>query len=318
MSSVLARALTISAFTAFAFTSLATAQTPATVFNTLELERLVASAVPDDHQRVSVHFATLADRYTADAARHEQIASSYARNPVAKLGRDMADHCRTLARIDRELAVQLRDLSAQHAAMAHATGESGAASPALQILGSPLPTDDDLTRLAATATTAADHQALGRYFASVRDTYIGDASQHRRLALYYAGIKAKAEAAHCERVARLANEGAKAAGEAAARHLRQTTTDVTSMGTSAQPEAPRMLASVDPSDHRAVAEGFRAEQARAATDAKEHVRLASYYRMSKLFSEAAHCERAASAARQASEEAAAAAQAHEAAGRPSR
>lgn len=300
-----------------AVTSVATAQT-STVLNTLELERLVASVAPDDHHRVSTHFAAVAERYTADAALHEQIASSYARNPVAKLGRDMAEHCRTLARIDRDMASQLRDLSAQHAAMALGTVEPERAPMALQTAGSPSPTADDVTRLAATATTAADHDQLGRYFASLRNTYTREASEHRRLALYYAGIKAKSEAAHCERLARLAREGAEVANDLAARHTRQTTSQSTPTGDVRDQQITAAIASVDPVGHRAAAAGFRAEQGRATAAAREHTRLASYFRMSKLFSEATHCEREAIDARQASDEAATAAQAHEEAGRPSR
>ena len=90
---------------------------------------------------------------TADAARHEQIASSHARNPVAKLGRDMADHRRTLARIVESWP---SSCGISRAACGYGARYwrvrrriAGAPDP-----GSPLPTDDDLTRLAATATTA--------------------------------------------------------------------------------------------------------------------------------------------------------------------
>ncbi len=319
MSTICPRLATLTALTLRTLTVAASAQTAPGILDTLQLERLVASAVPADHQRVSDHFRTLADRYVAAAVEHERMASSYARNPVAKLGTDMAAHCRTLARIDRDLASQLRQLATDHQHMSTGMRDPGAAAASpLLYTGAPAPTDADLQRLAATAEKPADHAALGRHFSELQAAYTRQAAEHGRLALYYTGIKARTDAAHCERLAALARDGADAAASAAMRHQRMAHAPGKAVSTAPVTVATEPPSLADPDDHLAVAATFRAAQARASADAKEHGRLARYYRIWKLFGEAAHCEREAATAAEAGTEAANAAWAHEEAARSNR
>jgi hypothetical protein len=71
----------VMALAAIPFVGTAAAQSPSLILNTVELRKLVDSAQPADHARLSAHFAALADRYAAEARRHTAMASSYAGNP---------------------------------------------------------------------------------------------------------------------------------------------------------------------------------------------------------------------------------------------
>ena len=56
------RALSLAAIATLAFSGTPTAQDkPSALLNTLEVQRLVARALPADHARLGAHFAALAD-----------------------------------------------------------------------------------------------------------------------------------------------------------------------------------------------------------------------------------------------------------------
>ena len=296
----------------WAFSGMAGAQTSTGILNALALERLMASDMPADHAKVSAHFVALADRYTAEAAFHEQMAQSYTSNPTAKRSRDVNVHCEKLAKLNREAAGTARMLAEHHQKMAAGTAPSLPTAAEALASVAPAPTPQQLTTLAATASSAADHKALAQYYRGLQTTYTAEAKEHSRLAMYYSGTKARADAAHCERLARLSKDAAVEAGLVADLHSGMAAVPGTASLTVPLDDQPLMSSpsSTDPADHASVAASFRLMQASAWADYTEHARLANYYRMTKLVGEAVHCEREAGLARQASDHAAAAALLH--------
>jgi hypothetical protein len=121
----------------------AAAQAPASpILNTLEVRKLVESNEPADNARLGAHFAALADRYAADAKRHEAMAQAFIAAPTRRTpANTAADHCKRLATLNKQSAETLRELAAHHeklAAGAPSTSPKGAA-PFLGGAGSPEP-----------------------------------------------------------------------------------------------------------------------------------------------------------------------------------
>jgi hypothetical protein len=215
------RALSIGALVVFTFGSAAAAQTPSSgILNAVEVRQLVARAEPGDHARLSAHFAALAARYTAEAKRHTSMAQSSAGNPSRNLATGMGAHCKRLAELNSESASTVRELATYHQKLAAgvpstppregARFEGGA--------GAPEPTKQDLSALAAKASTPADHRALEEYFLTLAKRYTADAEEHLAMAQAYRGTRIAQAAVHCDRLVAVSRDSAKEAAEAAAMH----------------------------------------------------------------------------------------------------
>lgn len=200
--------------------TLAAQERPNGLLNTLEVRQLVARAEPADNARLAAHFSALADRYTAEAKRHQTMSQSFIGNPSRNLGTGMSVHCKRLADLNTQEATTVRELVAYHeklAAGAPATPprdgarfQGGA--------GAPEPNEKELNALAAKAGTPAEHKALEEYFLTLARRYTTAADEHVTLSATYRGTKiAQASAIH-DHLARLARDSAKEATAAAEMH----------------------------------------------------------------------------------------------------
>ena len=190
------------------------------LLNTVTLRELVARGEPGDQARLSAHFAALEQRYTAQARRHTAMSKSFVGNPNRNVGAGMTIHCQKLAELNTQSATTLRELAAYHTKLANG---APAAPPAGGErfeggAGAPAPTDQELTALAAKASTPAEHRGLGEYFATLAKRSTGDAQNHQALAAAYRGTKIAQAAVHHERLASLARDEAKEATAAAEMH----------------------------------------------------------------------------------------------------
>jgi hypothetical protein len=136
------------------------------------------------------HFSALADRYDAEARRHEVMAASSTGNPRGNVGAGMSLHCGRLAALNTESANTLRELAGHHKTLA-----SGAPSTVPRDAarfeggaGAPEPTEAELKSLAAA------------------------------IAHTYRGTRIAQAAVHCERIVANAREAAKEATAAAEMH----------------------------------------------------------------------------------------------------
>jgi hypothetical protein len=168
-----------------------------------------------------VHFGVLAEMYAADAKRHNAMASGFIAAPVRRYAANTAgDHCKRLEQLNLESAAILRELAAHHEALA--AGKTSTvprgASRFEQGEGAPTPTAEELSALAAEASTPADHRALEEYFTTVAKRYTADAKSHATMAQAYQGTRIAQAAVHCERLVKLSREAAKEATAAAALH----------------------------------------------------------------------------------------------------
>lgn len=214
------RPLAIGTLAILMFAGNALSQTASPILNTLEVQKLVASAEPADNARLSAHFNALADRYAAEASRHTAIAQSVGGNPNRSMGGGMAMHCRRLAELDTQSAATLRELVSHHKALA-----AGAASTAPAAggrfqggAGASEPTEAELKALAAKANTPADHRALAEYFQTVATRYTADATSHVAIAQSYRGTRIAQAADRCDRIVANARDSAKEASAAAEMH----------------------------------------------------------------------------------------------------
>lgn len=198
----------------------APSQTVSPILNTLAVQKLVASSTPGDNAVLSTHFASLADRYTADARRHTTMAQSFVGNPNRNTGSGMSAHCKRLAELNMESAATLRELASHHKSLA-----AGAASTAPAAgsrfqggAGAPEPTEAELKALASKAATPADHRLLQEYFLTAAKRYTSDANDHTAIAQSYRGTRIAQAATHCDRLVANARESAKEATAAADMH----------------------------------------------------------------------------------------------------
>ena len=89
----------------------ANAQTTSPILNTLEVQKLVASADPADNARLGAHFAALSERYAREAARHDAMAQAFIASPTRRTpANTAADHCKRLAGLNTQAANTLREL----------------------------------------------------------------------------------------------------------------------------------------------------------------------------------------------------------------
>lgn len=197
--------------------------TPSAILTSLELQELIKRAEPADHARLEVHFAALAEQSAADAKRHSAMAQAFVASPIRRTAANSAaDHCRRLERLNLQAAATLRELAAHHKGLTAGTvsavprgaarfeGGAGAAAP----------TTDELTALAAKASTPTDHRALQDYFLTLAKRYTADANDHATMAQAYRGTRATQAAVHCDRLVALSRDEAKEATEAGAVHKR--------------------------------------------------------------------------------------------------
>jgi hypothetical protein len=219
MRSIAVRPLTICALSILTFAGSAAAQTP--LLNTLEVRKLVSSNEPADNARLSAHFAVLAERYEADADRHNAMARSFISAPTRRTPANAAaDHCKRLAVLNTQSAETLRELAAHHERLAAGTPSTpprgGARFEAGA--GAPEPGAAELAALAAKASTPADHRALEEYFLTAAKRYTAEASDHSAMAQAYRGTRIAQAAVHCDRLVALARDSAKEPTIAAAMH----------------------------------------------------------------------------------------------------
>ena len=184
-----------------------------------EVSQLISRGDPADHARLSAHFAALAERQAADVKMHTAMQQAYA-NSGKPSGLGMVNHCKAMVGRGQESAGSLRELSAYHSKLAGgATIQGGLA---ILAPSSGHPSDAELTRLAATAETAADHCALQTYFASVATRDEGEAADHAAYAKTWRGLTKvtayQTQAAAHDRVAGQLRETAKEARAAASMH----------------------------------------------------------------------------------------------------
>ena len=216
------RSIAVGTLTFVALGGAAAAQTLSSpILNTLEVRKLVSSTEPADNARLSAHFAALADRYAADARRHNAMAQAFIAAPTRRTpSNTAADHCKRLAALNTKSADTLRELSAHHNKLV-------AGSPSTPPKGSerfqggagaPEPSDAELSALATKANTPADHRALQEYFLSAAKRYTADANEHIVMAAAYRGTRIAQAAVHCDRLVDLSRDEAKEATAAAEMH----------------------------------------------------------------------------------------------------
>lgn len=204
------------------FANTATAQTASSpILNSLEVQKLVAGADPADDARLSAHFSALADQYAREARRHRAMAQAFIAAPTRRVpANHAADHCNRLASLNTQSAETLRELAGYYEKRASASSASlpKGAAPFQAGSGAPEPSDDELTALAARASTPADHHALEEYFTAAVKRYRDAANQHIAMAQAYRGTRIAQAAIHCDRLVTLSREEAKEATAAAEMH----------------------------------------------------------------------------------------------------
>jgi hypothetical protein len=219
------RSLSLAVVALLSIGGAAVAQTPSPLLNAVEVQRLVARGTPDDHAQLNAHFMALADRSEASAKRHTAMSRGFVGNPSRNLTSGLSAHCTRMAALNTDQANVLRELATHHGTLA--AGRPSAPPSASQRYdagaGAAEPDEAALTRLAATASTPADHRALETYFLAQAKHHASDAANHEALARSYRGrpraeASAMAAARHCDRLAALARDIAKEATAAAAEH----------------------------------------------------------------------------------------------------
>lgn len=205
---------------------------PSSLLNEVELRQLIIHAEPADHARLSAHFRTLAQRYEAEAKRHDVMGqSSWGTEKLAYLAASQREHCRQLSTRNLKSAAILHELADHHTRLAagasSALPKGGGAFEAG--LGAPAPSDEELTSLAAAAKTGTDHRALEDYFAALGARYEQEAT---RSASYAAAWRSQSPrnpsalllASHWERLVRQQRAAASEARASAGLHKAQTAT----------------------------------------------------------------------------------------------
>jgi hypothetical protein len=222
MRAISIRLIAVGTLAVVALAGAAAAQTPSSpILNALEVRKLVSSSEPADNARLSAHFAALADRYAADARRHNAMAQAFIAAPTRRVpANTAADHCKRLAALNTKSAQTLRELAAHHDKLAAGTPSTAPKGSARfgGGTGAPEPTDAELGALAAKANTPADHRALQEYFLTAAKRYTADANEHIAMAQAYRGTRIAQAAVHCDRLVDLSRDEAKEATAAAEMH----------------------------------------------------------------------------------------------------
>ena len=227
------RSFAPAAFTFLLLTGSSGAQELSGALNSAEVRQLVERGEPGDHARLAAHFAALGERYATEARRHTSMQQSYARNHTPKLAHmvtSMSAHCKKLSDGSLASAKTLQELAAEHGKAA------GGAAPSTPPVAATAPdagrqarfTDKELSDLAATATSAADHRRLEQYFGDLAARYDRDAANHAAYARSWRATTKVANAAtiaaHCDRFATQLRDLAKEARAAATMHKEQAAT----------------------------------------------------------------------------------------------
>jgi hypothetical protein len=220
MRTIHVRSFALAAAAFIAAAGAAVAEENSRLLNSLEVRQLVARAEPGDNARLSVHFAALADQFSAEAKRHTSMSTSFAGNPSRNLGTGMSAHCHQLANLNSQSANTARELSTYHGKLAEGTPAIPPRDAAKLHAGAgaPEPTDKELTAMAAKAGTPAEHKALEEYFLTLAKRYRTEADEHVALAQAYRGTRIAQAAVHHDRLASLARDSAKEATGAADMH----------------------------------------------------------------------------------------------------
>ena len=215
--------LALAAVAVLVSATLAIAQTPSGLVNKLEVQKLVAAGTPEANATLAGHFAALADSYTAEAARHKDMAQAYrAGSPRSPVSGAVA-HCDRLATLATESAAEAREMVTYHEQLA---GGNAATAPknAGEFhggKGAPEPTAVDLHHLAMMARTRAEHLSLQEYFATLATKNTAEAEDYTTMAkAYRAGVRKGIydAAVTFDRLARIARDAAKEAAAAASLH----------------------------------------------------------------------------------------------------
>ena len=211
---------------AFALSAASAEAQTSPILNIVELQKLVASEAPADHARLASHFTALADESTREAKRHQTMARSFGGNPSRQIGAGMTIHCNRLAELNTQEATTLRELATHHNTLA--AGASSIvppkAGPYLSGKGARVPTDEELSGLAAKAATPADHRTLMEYFQTTAKRHAAAANEYTRLEQTYRGTRIAAAGVNATHLARLAREAEKEANAAAKMHEDLATT----------------------------------------------------------------------------------------------
>lgn len=197
-----------------------TAAQTSPILNIVEVQKLAASETPADHARLASHFTALADESAGEARRHQTMAQSFGGSPTRQFGATMTAHCNRLAGLNTQAETTLRELAAHHAKLA--VGASSTVSPKAMPYqsgkGARVPTDKELSDLAAKAGTAADHRALMEYFQTTAKRHASAANDYTRMGQTYRGTKLAAAGFNADRLATLSRDAEKEAIAAAKMH----------------------------------------------------------------------------------------------------
>lgn len=220
--------LTVAAIASIAVATVAAAQQPSAVLNSLEVQKFVAADTPIANLRLAVHFNAVAARYLTDADRHKALATAYIANAHRSVATSAGRHSERQAAIATERAAAAHALAAYHVDLARgrlpAVPKGAAALQAGR--GAPEPTAEQLHKLALSARTRTDHLALQEYYMNVAGKRAAEADEHLRIATGYRAAVRKGvwdPATTRERLARLARKAATRATEAANRHRQLAT-----------------------------------------------------------------------------------------------
>jgi hypothetical protein len=149
------------------------------------------------------------------------MAQAFIASPVRRTAANSAaDHCKRREQLNLQSAATLRELAAHHEGLAASKG-SAAPRGAARFeggAGAPAPTAEELSALAAKASTPADHRALEEYFLTLAKRYTADAKDHVAMAQAYRGTRIAQAAVHCDSLVRLSKAAAKEATDAASMH----------------------------------------------------------------------------------------------------
>lgn len=205
---------------AFALSAANTAAQTSAILNIVEVQKLVASETPADHARLALHFTTLAEQSAGEAKRHQTMARSFGGNPSRQIGTNMTAHCNRLAGLNTEAASTLRELAEHHNKLAAGSASTvpPKGAPYQSGKGARVPTDKELSDLAAKAATRADHRALMEYFQTTAKRHAAAANEYTRLEVTYRGTRIAAAGLNATHLARLAREAENEANAAAKMH----------------------------------------------------------------------------------------------------
>ena len=92
-----------------------------------QVKALIAAAkTPEDHAALARYYDQKADTLLAESKDHEEMAAAYRKNPMnsgSKFITNTVGHCEYFAKSDREKAEKMKEMAAEHRAMAEAAGK---------------------------------------------------------------------------------------------------------------------------------------------------------------------------------------------------